>query len=46
MIAKTPPVGWNSRDCYGSAVTEKIVRRNAAFMAKHLKQYGWMNIPG
>ena len=41
MIAKTPPMGWNSWDCYGPAVTEEIVRRNAAFMAKHLKQYGW-----
>ncbi len=41
MIAKTPPMGWNSWDCYGPAVTEETVRRNAAFMAKHLKQYGW-----
>lgn len=41
MIAKTPPMGWNSWDCYGAAVTEDIVRQNAEFMAKHLKQYGW-----
>ena len=41
MIAKTPPMGWNSWDCYGAAVTEDIVRANADFMAKHLKQYGW-----
>ena len=34
-------MGWNSWDCYGPAVTEETVRRNAAFMAKHLKQYGW-----
>ena len=39
--AKTPPCGWNSWDCYGAAVTEDIVRQNAAFMAEHLKQYGW-----
>ena len=41
MIAQTPPMGWNSWDCYGAAVTEDIVRANADFMAKHLKQYGW-----
>ena len=34
-------MGWNSWDCYGAAVTEDIVRQNAAFMAEHLKQYGW-----
>ena len=41
MIAKYPPMGWNSWDCYGAAVTEDIVRQNADYMAKHLKQYGW-----
>ena len=41
MIAKTPPMGWNSWDCYGAAVTEDAVRRNAAYMAKHLKPYGY-----
>lgn len=43
MLAKpvTPPMGWNSWDCYGPAVTEEIVRKNAAFMAEHLKEYGW-----
>ena len=35
------PMGWNSWDCYGAAVTEKEVRQNTDFMAKHLKQYGW-----
>ena len=35
------PMGWNSWDCYGSAVTEDIYRKNAEFMAKNLKQYGW-----
>ena len=34
-------LGWNSWDCYGASVTEDIVRQNADFMAKHLKQYGW-----
>ena len=34
-------MGWNSWDCYGAAVDEETVRRNAEFMAKHLKKYGW-----
>jgi len=41
MIAKFPPMGWNSWDCYGPSVTEKIVKQNADYMAKNLKQYGW-----
>ena len=41
MIANTPPMGWNSWDCYGAAVTEDQVLQNAEYMAKHLKQYGW-----
>ncbi len=36
-----PPMGWNSWDCYGAAVTEEIVRKNAAYMAEHLRPYGW-----
>ena len=40
-MTKTSPMGWNSWDCYGAAVTEDIVRKNAGFMAKNLKQYGW-----
>lgn len=41
MIAKHPPMGWNSWDCYGAAVNEKIVRRNAEYMAEHLQTFGW-----
>ncbi len=41
MIAHTPPMGWNSWDCHGAAVTEEIVRKNAEYMAKHLKDCGW-----
>ncbi|MGN0599989.1 MAG: glycoside hydrolase family 27 protein [Oscillospiraceae bacterium] len=37
----TAPMGWNSWDCYGAAVDEETVRKNAEFMAKYLKQYGW-----
>ena len=41
MIAKHPPMGWNSWDCYGAAVTEDVVRQNADYMAQYLKPYGW-----
>lgn len=39
--ALTPPMGWNSWDCYGASVTEAEVRGNAEYMAEHLKRYGW-----
>ena len=41
MERQTPPMGWNSWDCYGAAVTEDIVRANAKYMADNLKKYGW-----
>ena len=41
MRELTAPMGWNSWDCYGAAVNEDIVRQNAEFMAKNLKEYGW-----
>ena len=37
----TPPMGWNSWDCYGPTVTEKEVKTNADYMAEHLKSSGW-----
>lgn len=40
-LAPTPPMGWNSWDCFGLDVNENEVRQNAEFMAKYLKQYGW-----
>jgi alpha-galactosidase len=39
--APTPPMGWNSWDCFGPTVTEAEVKANADYMAKHLKSYGW-----
>jgi hypothetical protein len=39
--ALTPPMGWNSWDCYGADVTEQQVKANADYMAQHLKEYGW-----
>ena len=41
MVAKNPPLGWNSWDCYGASVDEATVKANADYMAQHLKQYGW-----
>lgn len=40
-FAPLPPMGWNSYDYYDTTVTEADVRANAAFMAEHLKKYGW-----
>lgn len=39
--AATPPMGWNSWDCFGPTVVESEVKANADYMAKYLKQYGW-----
>jgi alpha-galactosidase len=39
--AQTPPMGWNSWDCYGPTVEEHEVKANADYMAKKLKDYGW-----
>ncbi|HEY9047765.1 MAG TPA: glycoside hydrolase family 27 protein [Ohtaekwangia sp.] len=42
--AQTPPMGWNSWDCYGPTVMEPEVKANADYMAEHLKKYGWQYI--
>ena len=39
--ALTPPMGWNSWDCYGPTVEEHEVKANADYMEKNLKEYGW-----
>lgn len=39
--AITPPMGWNSWDCFGPSVVESEVKANADYMAANLKQYGW-----
>lgn len=41
QFALTPPMGWNSWDCYGASVREDEVRGNAEYMTKNLKQFGW-----
>lgn len=42
--ALTPPMGWNSWDCYGAAVNEEQLLGNARYMAENLKQYGWQYV--
>jgi alpha-galactosidase len=39
--AKTPPMGWNSWDCFGAGVWESNVVANADYMAEKLKSHGW-----
>jgi len=39
--ALTPPMGWNSWDCFGPSVKEAEVKANADYMATNLKQFGW-----
>ena len=34
-------MGWNSWDCYMSAVTEAELLENARYQAEHLLPYGW-----
>lgn len=40
-VAKRPPMGWNSWDCYGAGVNEEQLLGNARYMAEHLKEFGW-----
>lgn len=44
QFALKPPMGWNSYNCYGAAVTEKEVKANADYMANKLEKYGWQYI--
>ena len=43
-LARTPPMGWNSWDSFGTSVTEAEVKANADYMAKNLAKYGWQYI--
>ncbi|HWA88024.1 MAG TPA: glycoside hydrolase family 27 protein [Opitutus sp.] len=42
--APTPPMGWNSWDCFGATVTEAQTKAQADYMAAHLKSHGWTYI--
>ena len=40
--ALTPPMGWNSWDCYYSSVNEQITMQNARYLVEQdLVKYGW-----
>jgi len=41
VATPAPPMGWNSYNCFGSAVHEDEVKANAAYLAKYLKPHGW-----
>jgi alpha-galactosidase len=43
-LTPTPPMGWNSWDAYGTAVTEAQVKANADVMARDLTRHGWRYI--
>ena len=40
--ASTPPIGWNSWDCFGTTLTEEQAKAQADAMAKYLKPFGWV----
>jgi len=42
--APTPPMGWNSWDCFGATVTEEQTKANADYMAEHLAAHGWQYV--
>ena len=42
--AASPPMGWNSWDCFGTTVTEEQTKQQADFMAEKLKSHGWQYI--
>lgn len=44
LYAVTPPMGWNSYDYYDTTVNEAQVKANAAYMAEHLKPFGWQYV--
>ena len=40
-FAITPPMGWNSYDYYDTTVNEEQIKKNAQYMAMHLKEFGY-----
>lgn len=40
-FAKTPPMGWNSWDSFGTMITEEQAKEQADAMAEELKPFGW-----
>ena len=39
--ATTPPMGWNSWDCYGAVINEAQYKANADWQAENLLKYGY-----
>ena len=39
--AQTPPMGWNSWDCFGAGVWQADALANADYMAANVKSHGW-----
>ena len=44
QVAPTPPMGWNSWDCFGTAVTEDQTKANADYMADRLLSHGYQYV--
>src|SRR5579862_1040247 len=42
--AETPPMGWNSYDCFDFKVTESEVVQNAEFMNRNMRRLGWQYV--
>jgi|GEM_PF-475616 len=42
--ASTPPMGWNSWDCFATTITEAQTKAEADVMADKLKAHGWQYI--
>jgi alpha-galactosidase len=42
--AKTPPMGWNSWDCFATTLTEAQARAEADVMADRLAPHGWQYV--
>ena len=40
-LAITPPMGWNSYDYYDTTMNEEQIKKNAQYMAMHLKEFGY-----
>src|SRR5271165_5423050 len=39
--AKTPPMGWNSYDAWGTSINEDQTLANAQYMSDHLLSHGY-----
>ncbi len=44
LVALTPPMGFNSYDCYATTANEKNILDNANYMAKNLLPFGYQYI--